>query len=61
MTTSKGSSMNAIRALNKDVNASKSLKAKNSIQQPGKLVRIKTFRSGGSLSSMYLSWYAHTS
>ncbi|XP_022986754.1 uncharacterized protein LOC111484416 isoform X4 [Cucurbita maxima] len=37
MTTPNGSSMNAIRALNKDVNASKSLKAKNSIQQPGKL------------------------
>ncbi|XP_022943289.1 uncharacterized protein LOC111448106 isoform X1 [Cucurbita moschata] len=37
MSTSKSSSMNSLRALNKDVNASKSLKAKNSIQQPGKL------------------------
>ncbi|XP_038900594.1 uncharacterized protein LOC120087775 isoform X2 [Benincasa hispida] len=34
MTTLKGSSVNAKRALNKDVNASKSLKAKTTIEQP---------------------------
>ncbi|KAE8647062.1 uncharacterized protein LOC105435834 isoform X3 [Cucumis sativus] len=34
MTTCKGPSINAKRALNKDVNASKSLKAKSSIEQP---------------------------
>lgn len=40
MTTCKGPSINAKRALNKDVNASKSLKAKSSIEQPRrKLVR----------------------